>query len=227
MYNSKKIIIWIFFSVLSFFVIHPVFASSSAVDALYNNIETKYQQLPIQSQKTKWVEIRKTLVLIKNRYQKQSFKNFIDLLIKKIDVKISSFDNNISWNVDNMSYLEGIREDLLLLVNIERQKVWLGKMILNDLLNQAAQMHSEYMFKTNDFEHITRDGRSPLDRVRAVWYTWSYVWENIAWNQRSTWEVMKDWMDSPWHKENILRDNFNEIGIWFSGYYWVQNFGWY
>jgi uncharacterized protein YkwD len=51
------------------------------------------------------------------------------------------------------------------------------------------------------------------------------VGENIAVGQLTPKEVMKDWMNSPGHRKNILHSEFAEIGIGLFGDYWVQNFG--
>lgn len=49
--------------------------------------------------------------------------------------------------------------------------------------------------------------------------------ENIAKGQLSVEQVMQEWLDSPNHRMNILRPQFNEVGIGLFGDIWVQNFG--
>ena len=49
--------------------------------------------------------------------------------------------------------------------------------------------------------------------------------ENLAKGQLSVDQVMRDWMKSPNHRKNILRPQFEEIGIGLFGDVWVQNFG--
>lgn len=49
--------------------------------------------------------------------------------------------------------------------------------------------------------------------------------ENLAKGQLSVKQVMADWMESPNHRKNILRPEFEEIGIGLFGDVWVQNFG--
>ena len=52
--------------------------------------------------------------------------------------------------------------------------------------------------------------------------------ENIAVYQTSPTSVMNDWMNSNYHKENILRKEFKSIGVGCfvkdNKYYWVQSF---
>lgn len=49
--------------------------------------------------------------------------------------------------------------------------------------------------------------------------------ENLAKGQLSVKQVVKDWMDSPNHRKNLLRPEFEEIGIGLYEDIWVQNFG--
>jgi len=49
--------------------------------------------------------------------------------------------------------------------------------------------------------------------------------ENLAKGQLSVKQVMEDWMNSPNHRRNILRPEFEEIGIGLFEDEWVQNFG--
>jgi uncharacterized protein YkwD len=49
--------------------------------------------------------------------------------------------------------------------------------------------------------------------------------ENLAKGQLSVKQVMEDWMNSPNHRRNILRPEFEEIGIGLFGDLWSQNFG--
>ncbi len=49
--------------------------------------------------------------------------------------------------------------------------------------------------------------------------------ENIAEGQTTVTWVMTDWMNSPEHRDNILRDGFTEVGIGFSHNFWTQEFG--
>ena len=85
------------------------------------------------------------------------------------------------------------------------------------------------MAKQDKFEHVL-DEKNPADRVKDSGYRYSATGENIAWNATSPKEVVKGWMDSPPHKENILKPEFTEIGVALAKNkkgerYWVQVFG--
>ena len=65
--------------------------------------------------------------------------------------------------------------------------------------------------------------------VRAVGYKEKLVGENIAYGPESLDEVMRGWLDSPGHCENIMDPRFAEMGLALAagqgarhGLYWVQ-----
>jgi uncharacterized protein YkwD len=81
----------------------------------------------------------------------------------------------------------------------------------------------------NYFEHVDQAGRSPADRVRAVGYEEKLVGENIAYGPQSIEEVVRGWLDSPGHCENIMDPRFAEMGVAYAagqasrrGLFWVQ-----
>jgi uncharacterized protein YkwD len=119
---------------------------------------------------------------------------------------------------------------ILDLTNKEREKEKLPPLKFNPVLTECARAHSKNMAKQNKFEHEL-DGKKPSDRVTAFGYDWSWVGENIGMSGGNAPEaVMRLWMNSPGHKENILKDKFEEIGIGIAKsdkgeYYFTQVFG--
>ncbi|MFG3258582.1 sigma-70 family RNA polymerase sigma factor [Streptomyces sp. NPDC048172] len=123
----------------------------------------------------------------------------------------------------------GTAEKVTALVNAEREKKGCGPVRLNSKLNSAALKHSADMDARDFFDHNNPDGKDPGDRVTAAGYRWSTYGENIARGQQSSADVMKGWMDSPGHRENILNCDFKEMGIGrhdgAGGPWWTQVFG--
>jgi uncharacterized protein YkwD len=104
-------------------------------------------------------------------------------------------------------------QTLLELTNKEREKEKLPPLKPNALLFQAARAHSANMAKQDKLEHVL-DGKNPGQRVKATGYTSSETGENISWGKDITLEgVIKGWMDSKVHRENILKPGFKEIGL--------------
>lgn len=98
-------------------------------------------------------------------------------------------------------------------------------------LSGVAFGHASDMAVHGYFEHEDLAGHSPADRVRAVGYREKLVGENIAYGPITVEEVVRAWLDSPDHCENIMDPRFAEMGIAFAtgrtsrrGLYWVQVF---
>jgi uncharacterized protein YkwD len=82
------------------------------------------------------------------------------------------------------------------------------------------------------FAHNAPDGTTPPMRQQSAGYSATLWGENIAAGQADPQAVMTAWMNSPDHRENILRPGFAEIGIGIYkdpnsqyGIYWTQEFG--
>jgi uncharacterized protein YkwD len=100
---------------------------------------------------------------------------------------------------------------------------------LSGTLASVALGHASDMAEHNYFEHVDQAGRSPADRVRAVGYQEKLVGENIAYGPQSVEEVVRGWLDSPDHCENIMDPRFAEMGVAYAagqasrrGLFWVQ-----
>jgi uncharacterized protein YkwD len=102
---------------------------------------------------------------------------------------------------------------------------------LSAQLSDVALGHATDMARHNYFEHEDLAGHSPADRVRASGYQERLVGENIAYGPTSADEVVRGWLDSPGHCENIMDVRFSEVGLAYAagagskpGLYWVQVF---
>lgn len=118
-------------------------------------------------------------------------------------------------------------------VNAERARESLDALTWCPALARSATAHSVDMAANNYFEHESLDGREVSDRAEAQGYDYQTVGENIAVGQRDVAEVMQGWMDSPGHRENIMKPDYTHLGSGvatgdFKGQqstYWTQNFG--
>jgi len=108
----------------------------------------------------------------------------------------------------------------LCLLNRERAARDLRPLKLDRRLSSAALAHSRDMVRKGYFDHNSRDGRTPFQRMLATRYvpkgaSWT-LGENIGWGTLTLAqpaEVVKAWMKSPGHRANILNPQFKEIGI--------------
>ncbi|MBE9136252.1 CAP domain-containing protein [Nodosilinea sp. LEGE 07088] len=122
-----------------------------------------------------------------------------------------------------------LAEELLRLVNAERQRVNLPPLVLNEQLTTAAQGHAQDMATSGRLSHAGSNGSTMRSRIDATQYDWSTIGENVAFGQPTATAVMTAWMNSPGHRQNILNPAFTELGIGHavaaSRPYWVQTFG--
>jgi uncharacterized protein YkwD len=100
---------------------------------------------------------------------------------------------------------------------------------LSGTLAGVALGHATDMAVHDYFEHQDLSGQSPADRVRAAGYREKLVGENIAYGPKSVEEVVKGWLASPGHCQNIMDHRFQEVGIAWApgqvrrrGLYWVM-----
>ena len=101
---------------------------------------------------------------------------------------------------------------MLQLVNTERRKVGLDTLAPDTALQKVALAHSADMFKRGYFAHYTPEGKDPFDRMRDAHIRFSLAGENLALAQTLS-IAHQGLMNSPGHRENILRPGFGRLGI--------------
>lgn len=98
--------------------------------------------------------------------------------------------------------------------NRHRREAGLPELSENTLLNIAAQKKVDDMFSRQYFEHESPSGEGAGDLVTETGYEFIVVGENLALGNYKNDEVLvQAWMDSPGHRENILKSAYTEIGI--------------
>jgi uncharacterized protein YkwD len=106
------------------------------------------------------------------------------------------------------------------LINDERVSNGLQPVAPNGDLRQAALNHSDEMVNQSYFEHTSPAGVTFMDRIESTGYmqgarTWT-VGENLVWGTgplSTPQALVTAWMNSPPHRENLLRASFREIGV--------------
>ncbi|MFI0405276.1 CAP domain-containing protein [Actinomadura sp. 3N508] len=115
------------------------------------------------------------------------------------------------------------------LTNAERAKAGCRPLHVDQRLVTAARKHSADMAANRYFDHTSRNGDSPWQRMEDAGYP-SPGAENIAKGYSTAAAVMKGWMDSPGHRANILNCDLRAIGVGKAsgpgGPLWTQDFGW-
>jgi uncharacterized protein YkwD len=97
-------------------------------------------------------------------------------------------------------------------------------------LDAIAFAHARDMAEHGYFDHQDRSGHSPAQRVRSAGYREQLVGENIAYGPGSAAEVVRGWLASAEHCENLMNPGFREMGLAYApgrtagrrALYWVQ-----
>lgn len=113
-----------------------------------------------------------------------------------------------------------IARSTVCLLNKQRKARGLRELRLNPRLSSAARFHSRDMVAKRYFDHVSRGGKDVVDRITRTGYlsrvrSW-IVGENLAWGSgglSTPKQIVKSWMHSPGHRQNILTSRFREIGI--------------
>lgn len=97
-------------------------------------------------------------------------------------------------------------------VNQERLADGLPALRLDTSLSDAAGDHAADMARNHYFDHVSPQGVTPWDRMRAHNCAFSYAGENIALASNEQQADRALW-NSPPHRANILSSHFTRIGI--------------
>lgn len=103
--------------------------------------------------------------------------------------------------------------DLLTDTNQKRQEAGLSPLILNNQLSEAAAGKADDMFSNNYWAHFGPDGKSPWDFIVGSGYQYSFAGENLAKDFNDSASVVNAWINSPSHRDNILKQEYNDIGF--------------
>ena len=102
---------------------------------------------------------------------------------------------------------------MLSLTNQSRERNKLPDLIVNQKLVSAAKAKIDDMFKYQYFDHNSPSGVTPWDWIKAAGYNYRYAGENLAIDFVTAESAHKALMASSSHRENILNQNYTEIGI--------------
>jgi len=101
-------------------------------------------------------------------------------------------------------------------INAIRRDHDLPDMKLSSNLARVARNHSREMADFNRFAHEGIGGTTPARRVTAAGISYKGVAENITMNnnpEEAMHQAVRDWMDSPGHRKNILDRRFRTTGV--------------
>jgi uncharacterized protein YkwD len=105
-------------------------------------------------------------------------------------------------------------QKVLDLTNEERKKEKLPPLKPSLILFKAARKYAEVMAKADKATHDV-DGTKPGQRVKAAGGDFELVTENVGYTfgGAAAKEMVRWWMESKGHRENILHKELTEIGL--------------
>lgn len=86
-------------------------------------------------------------------------------------------------------------------------------LVTDDAAREAARCHSLDMASNNFFEHTSSNGDELPDRAAEAGFEAGTQGENIGAALSSPTKVIENWMGSPEHCKNIMRESFTRVGV--------------
>jgi uncharacterized protein YkwD len=106
------------------------------------------------------------------------------------------------------------------IVNKVRRRRGRRELKTNAQLYNAAEKHATDMVQGQYFSHVSKGGTTAAARMRAAGYPstagGAQVGENLAWGSgtySTPAAIVQSWMNSPGHRQNILRRAYREAGL--------------
>ena len=104
-------------------------------------------------------------------------------------------------------------QDLIDMTNNYRKDLGLKELTYNPRLTQAAVNKARDLLSGQYFNHTSPDGKRFSEWIREVNYDYFYVGENLAIDFDNTENAFQAWLDSETHKDNIVKPEYQEIGM--------------
>jgi hypothetical protein len=103
--------------------------------------------------------------------------------------------------------------ELLVDTNAEREKAGLRPLEINALLSEAAFLKAQNMLDEQYWAHVSPSGAQPWKWFADAGYHYNYAGENLAKNYPTAGATIDAWMNSPTHRENILKGAYLDVGF--------------
>lgn len=137
------------------------------------------------------------------------FLSVISISLKLILITLIFVYPNIT-SIDN---IEANAKELIDITNKYRASLNLGELTPNARLTQAAVNKAQSLLTNQYFAHTSPEGKKFSQWIKEVGYKYFYVGENLAIDFNNNQDIFQAWLDSPTHKENIIKPQYQEIGI--------------
>lgn len=130
---------------------------------------------------------------------------FLVFYLVKVPVRISQV---LGYTAFSLPFAEIIK-----LTNLEREKLGLAPLRFDENLAQAATAKGKDMLTNDYWAHVSPSGITPWYFFANVDYKYLYAGENLARDFDSPEAVVRAWMASPTHRDNLLSARYEDIGL--------------
>ncbi|MBM7623912.1 CAP domain-containing protein [Sporohalobacter salinus] len=124
----------------------------------------------------------------------------------------ASNENLTDWTMMEVTGLTSAEKEMLHLLNQERIKHGLEPLKVDLKLVKVARAKSQNMIDEDYFGHQSPTLGSPFDMMQKLNIEYEFAGENIA-GAGTVARAHEALMNSPGHRENILRPRFTHVGI--------------
>jgi uncharacterized protein YkwD len=116
----------------------------------------------------------------------------------------------LNFTVPNGKPRPDLEAQMLEMVNKERASEGLQPLVADTALRNVARAHSHDMFVRGYFAHVSPEGVTPADRVRAAGIHYLITGENLALGPTLS-ICHTGLMNSPGHRANILHRSYGRV----------------
>ena len=161
-------------------------------------------------------------------------KNSSEQLLDVFNVNPENLDREKINNMDIADVpIDVLRYWMLRKLNEIRKANGVKPLKYDEKLASVAQNFAnddrDFEWWNNSNPHRDSKWLNCYNRLKNAWLIWNYIqthvenglikwrWENlwsISWHTINT--IFEDWMNSKWHKENILAKDINSVWFWYS-----------
>ncbi len=118
-----------------------------------------------------------------------------------------------SASADVGTYGKMTVKNILAEINRERVSLRLGTLVINPQLQSAAESKVQDMVSRGYFSHNDPYGNAPWMWIERAGYHYEYAGENLAIGFNDPKKQHHAWMESQFHRRNILNSHYTETGI--------------
>lgn len=125
---------------------------------------------------------------------------------------------------DWLAIQDGMERQIFDVTNVFRDRHGLELLENDELVSEVAYFHSKDMHDQQYFSHESKDGRGLKDRIESKNVYYVGAGENIAAQHSDALAAMQGWLNSKGHRETMLNEQYNYLGVGVHRLYYTQNF---